>query len=492
MVTRHRGAETVFALTFHRNMSLRILRNLNLILIVAVLLAGCSLLPRQSAQRIDSVIAGEMAKQRVPGLAVGVVQRGEVIRAAGFGLANVEHAVPVKNTTVFQSGSLAKQFTAVAVMLQVEDGKLALDDSIAQYLPEAPVTWQPITVRHLLTHTSGIPNYDESTLDYRKDYTEEELARVAFGRPLEFSAGSRWNYSDTGYMLLGAIVRKASGQFYGDVLRDRVFAPLGMTTARVISEEDIVINRASGYRLVGEALKNQEWVAPKLNTTADGSLYLSLQDWLIWEQVLRKRAVLRTTSWEQVFAPVRLNSGKTYPYGLGWEFNDEGQGPAWYRHSGSWQGFHAAYLHAIDADMSVIVLANLADANPMRVAERVAQIFLPDLMRPLPLQPLEQDPKLAQRVRGLLEATMAGSLNESEFEFLPASFFPTTPAAYKTLLAGLGRVEHVELLDRQQRGDDTILGFRAIVGSQPFLVNLSVTPAGRFSSYGLRLEGRSE
>ena len=437
---------------------------------------------------IDSVIAEEMAKQRVPGIAVGVVQRGALVLATGLGLANVEHAVPVTKSSIFQSGSLAKQFTAVVVMLQVEAGKLALEDSISRFFPDAPVTWKPITVRHLLTHTSGIPDYDQRSLDYRKDYTEEELARVAFGLPLEFPAGSRWNYSNTGYVLLGAIVRKASGQFYGDVLRDQVFKPLGMTTARVISEEEIVMNRAAGYRLAGEALKNQEWVSPKLNTTADGSLYLSLQDWLVWEQALRKRAVLRSESWEQVFTPVRLNSGKRYPYGLGWELNDEGRGPAWYRHGGSWQGFQTAYWHATDADISVIVLANLADARPMRIAERVAQLFLPELMRPSPGQEMEHDPKLTERVQRLLEATKAGGLREIDFEFLRAGFFPAVPAAYKELLAGLGRVGRVELLDRWERGDDTVLRLRATVGSKPFLVNLSVTQGGRFSSYSLRSE----
>lgn len=387
---------------------MRTLRELTLVIILAALLSGCYSQSRPSTRMLDSVIAEEMAKQHVPGIAVGIVQRGELVLATGFGLANVEHAVPVTKSTIFQSGSLAKQFTAVAVMLQVESGKLSLEDPISHFFPDAPVAWKPITVRHLLTHTSGIPDYDERSLDYRKDYTEEELTRIAFGLPLEFPAGSRWNYSNTGYVLLGAIVRKASGQFYGDVLRDRVFAPLGMTTARVINEEEIIMNRAAGYRLVGEALRNQEWVSPTLNTTADGSLYLSLQDWLLWEQALRRRAVLRAESWEEVFTPVRLNSGKSYPYGLGWEFNDEGRGPAWYRHDGSWQGFQTAYLHLADADISVIVLANLADANPMLIAERVAQLYVPELMRASAGQQTELDPKLAERVRVLLEATKAG------------------------------------------------------------------------------------
>jgi len=181
-----------------------------------------------------------MARQKVPGVAVAVVDHEKVVKAAGYGHANVEHDVPVRPETIFQSGSLGKQFTAAAVMTLVEEGKLALDDSIAKYFPEAPEAFRPITVRHLLTHTSGIPDYTEGTIDLRRDYTEDEMARLAFGLKLEFPAGSRWNYSNTGYLLLGVLAHRASGRFYGDILRDRVFQPLGMKTARIISEEDIV------------------------------------------------------------------------------------------------------------------------------------------------------------------------------------------------------------------------------------------------------------
>ena len=182
--------------------------------------------------RIDRFVGEEMQRQHVPGVGVAVIQRGQVIKVQGYGVSNLEHRVAVTPETMFQSGSLGKQFTAMAVMLQVEDGKLALSDSIAKFFPDAPATWRAITVRHLLTHTSGIPDYVEGVLDMRKDYTEDELARFAFGLPLEFPAGARWNYSNTGYVLLGIIVHKVSGSFYGDVLATRVFKPLGMTTAR--------------------------------------------------------------------------------------------------------------------------------------------------------------------------------------------------------------------------------------------------------------------
>ena len=208
---------------------------------------------RPHEQRIDDFVRDEMAPSTDPRRRRRHRQQERRDSARGYGYANLEHMVPVTDETIFQSGSLGKLFTATAVMLQVEDGKLALTDPITKFFPDAPPAWRPITVRHLLTHTSGIPDYTTSTFDYRKDYTEDELAHLAFQQTLEFPAGARWNYSNTGYALLGFIVRKASGQFYGDVLAERVFKPLGMTTARVISEADIVPNRAAGYRAASTA-----------------------------------------------------------------------------------------------------------------------------------------------------------------------------------------------------------------------------------------------
>ena len=253
--------------------------NMTLALLLTASVAGSDTL-----DRVDEFVRAEMARQKIPGVAVAIVQKGKVVKAQGYGLANVEHQVPVRPETIFQSGSLGKQFTAAAVLSLVEEGKIALDDPVAKYLPDAPPAFRPISVRHLLTHTSGIPDYTDGTFDLRRDLTEEDLARMAFRLNLEFAPGTRWNYSNTGYVLLGIIVRKASGRFYGDVLRERVFVPLGMKTTRVISEEDIVPHRAAGYRLVKGELKNQEWVAPSLNTTADGALYFSVLDLVAWDR----------------------------------------------------------------------------------------------------------------------------------------------------------------------------------------------------------------
>src|SRR2546425_1429373 len=259
-----------------------------LIFALAVLAAGLdSPIRAQDAitSKVDDYIKAEMQRQRIPGLSLAVIKDGRIILAKGYGLANVEHQVPVKPETVFQSGSTGKQFTATAVMMLVEERKLSLDDKITKYFHDAPQSWQNITVRHLLTHTAGTTDYPRD-FDFRRDYTEDELLKRAQAIPLAFQPGEKWSYSNLGYVLLGILIHKVSGQFYGDFLQERVFRPLGMTTARIISEADIIPNRAAGYRLVKGELKNQDWVSPSLNTTADGALYLTVYDMAKWDEAL--------------------------------------------------------------------------------------------------------------------------------------------------------------------------------------------------------------
>ena len=224
---------------------------------------------------IDSFVQSEMQKEKIPGLALLMVKDGQIVKEKGYGYASLEHMVPVTPQTVFQSGSMGKQFTATAVMLLVEDGKIQLDDPVGKYIEGAPDTWKNIKIRNLLTHTSGLADYPED-FNYRQDQTEDQLLEMLKKQPLSFQPGEKWEYSNLGYMLLGIIIHKASGQFYGDFLQERVFQPLGMTTTRIINEADIIPNRAAGYHLVNGQVKNQDWVAPSLNTTADGALYFTI------------------------------------------------------------------------------------------------------------------------------------------------------------------------------------------------------------------------
>jgi CubicO group peptidase (beta-lactamase class C family) len=452
---------------------------------LVVLAAGSGRAQSGGLPAVESFVLAEMQRQQVPGLAVAIVRRGEVILAKGYGLANVEHQVRVGPETIFQSGSLGKQFTATVVMLLVEEGKLALDDSITKYLKDAPSEWEPITVRHLLTHTSGIPDYTEGAIDLRRDYSEDELAKAAYHLKLEFPAGSRWNYSNTGYLLLGIIIHRASGQFYGDILHDRVFAPLGMNTARVISEEDIVPHRAAGYRFVAGRLKNQEWVSPSLNTTADGSLYFSLRDLIAWDRGLRAKALLRAESWAQIYDPAKLTSGRRYPYGFGWEI-EEVAGHKVDQHAGAWQGFESFLARYVEDELTIIVLANLAEADLERFVDGIAGLIDPAL-KPPELRPIaDHEPEVTARFKDLLAAASQGRLKPEEFAYVRAGFFPDRAKAYLEMLRALGGPSRIDLLRRQELGDDRVYTYQVAYQTKMLVAVLGIAPNGKFSQFSIR------
>ena len=434
--------------------------------------------------RVDVFVRAEMARQKIPGVAVAIVRNGATVKAQGYGLANVEHRVPVTAETIFQSGSVGKQFTAAAVMLLVEDGLISLDDSVTKLLPDAPAAFKPITVRHLLTHTSGLPDYTDGTIDYRRDYTEDELRQFAYGLTLEYEPGTRWNYSNTGYVLLGIIVHKVSGRFYGDLLAARVFTPLGMKTARVITEEDIVPNRSAGYRLVKGELKHHEWVAPRLNTTADGSLYLSLRDMLAWDAALREGRLLQARSWTQVFTPITLKSGRTYPYGFGWDVADV-EGHRAQRHGGSWQGFKTYIARYPDDGLTVVVLANLAQADPGTISDGIAALIEPALSRPA-LKPLpDNDSAMQERVRRLITQAAAGTLSPAEFVYVRAGFFPNAVKAYGEMLRDAGAVTGLTLLEDRELGDDRVRTYDVRFERKTLRLRLAVAPDGKLASFAL-------
>jgi CubicO group peptidase (beta-lactamase class C family) len=346
-----------------------------------ILLLSISCLAQDAIEtRVDAYIKNEMQAQQIPGLSLAVIKDGRIVLAKGYGLANVEHQVPVKPETVFQSGSIGKQFTATAVMMLIEERKLSLDDKIMKYFPDGPEAWRNITVRHLLTHTSGLTDYPED-FDMRRDYTEDDLYQRIKSVPLAFQPGEKWSYSNLAYVMLGILIHKVSGKFYGDFLQERVFKPLDMSTARVISEADIVPNRAAGYRLADGQLKNQNWVSPSLNTTADGALYLTVYDMAKWDAALYTEKLLKRSSLDQMWTPVKLNDGKTHPYGFGWALG-EVRGHRIIEHGGAWQGFKSQISRYPDDKLTVVLFANQARTNQAKIAHGVAALFNPELASP--------------------------------------------------------------------------------------------------------------
>jgi CubicO group peptidase (beta-lactamase class C family) len=393
---------------------------------VALLGLTCFVAASASAQadQVDDYVKTEMQRRNIPGLSLAVVRNGEIVKAKGYGLSNVELNVAATPETIYQSGSVGKQFTATLVMMLVEEGKLSLDDHIGKHIPDAPASWQNITLRHLLTHTSGISNRLYEKIDMRRDFTEDELLREIEALPLDFQPGDKFNYSNSGYVTLGILIHKVTGKFYGDLLREKIFAPLGMTTARIINEADIIPNRAAGYRLVDGNLKNQEWVAPMLNTTADGALYLTVLDMAKWDAGLASEKLLKLAVLERMWTPTKLNDGTTVSYGFGWT-PGERRGHRFIDHGGGWQGFSTHIVRYLDKKLTVIVLTNLAGAPAGTIANGVAGLYDPEVA------PIEH---IAVRIDPQSFAPFTG-----EYEFAPGVVFAVSSEGDKLWLRTPGQ-----------------------------------------------------
>ncbi|CAF0796835.1 unnamed protein product [Adineta ricciae] len=327
--------------------------------------------------QIDEYIRSEMKKQKIPGLSMAIIKNNQMVYGQGYGYSNLEHQIPAKLETVYQSGSMGKQFTALAVMILVERGLINLDTRVKEYLHDAPKAWKNITVRHLLTHTAGTTDYP-SDFDYQQDNDEDTMWKMIKKIPLDFQPGEQYSYSNLGYVTLGILIGRVTGEFYGDFLQKNIFQPLGMKTARIISESDIVANRASGYELVNGKVKNQEWVAPSLNSFADGALYLSIYDMVRYEVGLNSNAILKKqTSFDQMWTAVKLNDGTTYPYGFGWSTDETINGLRVVKHGGTWQGFETFIVRVLNANVTVVVFANLDEADPETMATHILEMYDP-------------------------------------------------------------------------------------------------------------------
>ncbi|MDQ1832136.1 serine hydrolase domain-containing protein [Massilia scottii] len=325
------------------------------------------------ADPVDDIVTAEIARQQIPGASIAVIKDGRVIKEAGYGMANLEHQVAVTPDTVFQSGSAGKQFTAALVLLLAEDGKLRLDDPISRHLAGTPPAWKRITVRHLLNHSAGLRDPDD-ILKLNQDYTDTQLQRAGSTLPLQWAPGTKWAYSNFGYQLLGMLCTRVGGKFYGEQLRERIFAPAGMQ-ARIISERDIVPHRAAGDDVVEGEFKNQEWVSPTLNTTADGSLYLTVRDLAKWHIALDGDQLLGAAIKQAMWTPTTLRDGSTVPYGFGWETSPTLERRSLW-HDGAWQGFTTQGTRFVDDGLAVVVLANRSEAKVDTLLELVAAHYL--------------------------------------------------------------------------------------------------------------------
>jgi len=322
---------------------------------------------------IDDFIQSEMKKRNIPGLSLAIVKNGQVVTAKGYGLANIEHNVPATPQTVFQLQSITKTLTAAGIMMLVEEAKIGLDDTITKHLDNLPESWSGVTVRQLLSHTSGIKDFiNEPTVNLRLDATPDEIVKSLVDKPLNFPPGEKFKYSNTGYQLLGMIIHKITGKEWGELLRERIFEPLGMKDTRVINVTEIIPNRAAGYRLVGGTLQNGGFVAPSILAYPGGGVRSTVLDLAKWDAAFDSEKLLKKSTLDQIWTPAKLNDGSDAPYGLGW-FVGTHQGHRFVLHTGSHvTGFGTVLARYVDDQLTVIALTNQNGANPSEIAHGIA------------------------------------------------------------------------------------------------------------------------
>jgi CubicO group peptidase (beta-lactamase class C family) len=340
---------------------------------------GVNLAGSTVAAQIDKVFT-RVDKRDCPGCALGVWTDGQVVYTRGYGMANLEYSVPITKDTVFEAGSVSKQFTAAAILLLTREGKLSLDDDIRKYLPEVPDFGKKITIRHLLTHTSGLRDqWELLTLAGRPPGSavhtlDEILYLVSRQKELNFPPGEEYLYSNTGYSLLAWIVKRASGRPLAEFSQTEIFHPLGMVHSQWRDDfTRIVKGRATAYRMDGSGAYHTEM--PFTNVYGNGGFLTTAGDLLIWSENFFHPRIPGRPLIDEMQTRGKLNSGQTIDYGLGLGIG-EYKGVPEISHSGSTAGYRAFLTRFPDQKVAIAILCNLANVEPAALAHQVADILL--------------------------------------------------------------------------------------------------------------------
>lgn len=335
------------------------------------------LLPSFLVAQVDStdiIVQNMMQQQKVVGLSLAVVKDGKAVVNKGYGLANVELNVPVHSETVIRLGSVSKQFFPVAIMKLQEEGKLSIEDFVDKFFPDAPETWRPIQLKHLMSHSSGLKR-ESPAYDNFKMISDLDIIKAAYPLALDFKTGEKYQYCNLGYYMLAQIITQVSGVHWGTYIHEKVFVPAGMTNSYITEFYPIIPNRASGYMHKKDTL---------LNSTAmfairpSGGFLSTSSDMIKWDNVLReKKIILKKENWEKLWQPFIKTSDKAASkayYGFGWTI-DEYKGHKTIAHGGANIGFRAYYTRFVNDNLSIIIMTNTDEANPTAIANALADYF---------------------------------------------------------------------------------------------------------------------
>ncbi|MBK9163180.1 MAG: beta-lactamase family protein [Acidobacteria bacterium] len=446
-----------------------------------LLLASASV----NADAVDRIVRERMQERNIPGAAVAVIRNGKVEKVKGYGLASLEFQAPVSPDSVFEIGSVSKQMTAAGILLLVQDGKVGLDEKISVYLPGTPESWKSVTVRHLLSHTSGIKNYTGlSGFELSRRLSAEQFIAQLSPLPLEFESGERYTYSNSGYNLLAHIIERQSGKKYLDFMRERIFRPLGMNRTGERDPQFIIPLRASGYEWRIDRYTGRDGNLTDL--MGAGSITSTIEDMIKWERALRGDAFLRPETKREMWTPFTFNNGERSAYGLGWRISDV-RGHKLIGHTGQTAGFGAAIFRYVDSNITVIVLTNLGELGMgSLIATSIAKDFIPTLsLKNIRLANGDDE----KRNAFLLEALRARIANRPDAsmltpEILRAITSPRAKAA-NDRIAKFGEVRKLRFIGTETVENKSIYRYVADADRRLMLWRFSLDSDGRISEMTL-------
>jgi len=447
----------------------------------------------QAAQAlaVDAVVQKAMQTRQFPGVSIAVVKDGTVVLAKGYGLSDVEKSIKATEQTVYQLASVTKPFTAMAILMLAEDGKVSLDAKVTGILAGLPAAWSPVTVRHLLTHTSGIKSYtdvfgERKTPDSQV-FTADQILALVKDAPLAFTPGEKFAYCNTGYYLLGMIVEKASGRPYGTFVADRIFKPLGMTSSSLDDYADTRPVRARGYSFTDRRTQLAEHTHPTQPFSA-GALVSTVVDLAKWDAALSRRSLLKPASYELMWTAARFNGGATSHYALGWEVQPY-RGRPRQAHGGGISGFSTFVARYPEDKLTVIALVNQSGGAGQAVANGIAEIYVPALRDAAPKPITDAEPTVTAFLKQALTSAAGGTIDP---EWLTPEFrsflLPDRIKQGPDMMGRHGALQAFELMETGERDGRRVRIYRATFGTTPLRVQFALAPDGKIAGLGVSPE----
>jgi D-alanyl-D-alanine carboxypeptidase len=438
------------------------------------------------ADKIDDYVKGEMTRLHVPGMTVGIVKGGKLVSQRAYGVADLELNAPTTKDDVFQIGSITKQFTAFAAMILVEEGKIGLDDPVSKYIPEAPESWQKIKIRNLLYQNSGLKDYVFFPgIGLADEFDKAKWIDTMIKQPLDFEPGLAWAYSNSNYALMGWIIEKAAGKPYAEFVTERMLKPLGMTHTRYDNSDLVIPRRSHGYFY----MDNQHVRAKSggMTVNSDGSLISNLEDMAKWDACLRERKILKPTSYDLIWSPGRLNSGRKRFYGMGWNLTTPGA-PSYVGHGGNSVGYSAGFARYTDAGITVIVLANLYPISGEPTARKIAELYDKSLVIKVPSETADPNASRTEKIKAALAALGAGKADDPLLDAELTAPLKTARAGMAPPNSPLKKIDKLAFVNQSPTGQDAWLTYRLGSGERMFTALVLWTHEDKLAQVILRAD----